>query len=134
MGWGTNFYLCHYFSRKTYNRKSEVLDDLKEAEKCKLAVENELTQLAFITEPSKFVEEEYSVIEYLNNRLQELFEEYFQAVTDIVWLSELVESWDNCHDIEGLAIPNPDSYAYEKNYLDGDFVRTVEKKNTESAE
>ena len=37
-----------------------------------------------------------------------------------------LQNWDECHDKNELAIPNPDKDAWKKAYLDGDFIKTVE--------
>jgi len=131
MGWGTNFYVCHYFSRKTYDHKWQVEEDLEDAKRSREDAEKRLTQLAFITDPSKFmskedIEEGIDATDWLNFKLRDLFEQYRDAEYDVVWLSELLQSWNDCHDKDGLAIPNPDEHAWSKAYLDGDFVRTVE--------
>ena len=131
MGWGTNLYLCHYFSRKTYDHKWQVEDDLKEAKSILEDVEKRLMQLAFITDPSKFmskedIEEGIDAAEWLNFRLRDLFEQYKDAHYDVIWLEELLQNWDECHDKNELAIPNPDKDALKKAYLDGDFIKTVE--------
>ena len=131
MGWGTTLYLSHYFSRKTYDNKWQVENDLKEAKSILEDAEKRLMQLAFITDPSKFMlrehtEEGIDAAEWLNFRLRDLFEQYKDAHYDVIWLEELLQNWDKCHDVNGLAISNPDECAWGKAYLDGDFIKTVE--------
>lgn len=133
MGWGTYFTMTHYFNRETYTHLGQVETALQESKKRMQEVESELTALALMTEPKKFVSEDSDPIYVLRQRVKELLEEYNQLSIDIYMLSELKEYWDECHktidgEVYGIE-PNlsegRNSWEGPKYYCSGDFIKTV---------
>lgn len=132
MSWSTELFCNISFNRQTYNSLYEVEDKIDELEKCIEQCKRELRDLAFITEPSKFLESEdetpYSFIDRTFKENIELLEEYFIELND---LKTLRYYWDKCHTKDGLAIPCPDNVHWDSAFLDGDFIKTTKDGSDE---
>lgn len=133
MSWETGLVVYHAFNRKTYKSKWEVEDDLEDAQKSMQYAKDRISRLAFITEPEKFMSKndkedgDINGIDFIQSELRDMFEMYEEAHYDVIWLTELLENWEKCHDEKtGKAIPAPYSDAWRKAFLDGDFIETVE--------
>lgn len=130
MSWETRLFTSISFNRATYNSRYDVESDLNEIngliETCKKTIRD----LIVMTEPNKFFNNKESnpylemTVEYENQI--ELLEE---LILKKYKLRILLNDWDDCHDVNGLAINPPDSINYDTAYLDGDFINTVSKPN-----
>lgn len=131
MSWGTSYITEHYFSKETYNALYEVEQAIEEEGSLLKQLENQLTSLAVMTEPSKIIptEEEcdYSVVipQMVNNILYE----YQHTCIHKALLEHLKEEWDDCHvkvnrnGKEKLVGKYPPD-KFNPPYLFGDFVET----------
>lgn len=123
MGFGTHLFTDIYYSRKTYTDLSDVKSDLEDVIEMKKYYENELKSLVFMTEPKKFCGDDEDPVSFLNNRYDEIMEEYNDYVIREYQLNLLVINWEKCHDKDGNPIRYPDSEHYwEKRFIDGDFL------------
>ena len=133
MSWETRLFTSISFNRATYNDKHDVKSDLDETngliEFCKKTIRD----LVVMTEPNKFFNNEDS------NPYLEMTSEYEHQIDFLeellikkYKLCILLDDWDNCHDVNGLAIDPPDNIKYDTAYLDGDFVNTVSNPNKNS--
>ena len=121
MGWSTELFCNISFNRKTFNSKYEVEEELEDTKKYLETAKSRLRNIAMITEPKKFCDDDDDPIYWLDNEITntlELIEEY---TIDIFKLERLLENWEQCHNKEGLAI-DPPSYGIA--YLCGDFVKS----------
>lgn len=101
MSWETRLFTSIEFNRATYNDKYDVESDLDESNPY-LEITNEYEQQ----------------LDFLKELLIKKYK-----------LCILLNEWDNCHDINGLAINPPDIIKYNTAYLDGDFIKTVSNPN-----
>ncbi len=94
--------------------------------------QKKLSQLAFMTEPKKCCPEKWidNTLNWIQNELGECFEQLEYYYWQLNKLEILKNSWDKCHDKEtGLAIDPPAECTWNKAYLDGDFVPTINEPN-----
>lgn len=132
MGWSTNLYTQISFSRKTYTDIYQVDEDIRDCKDMIQMYQKKLSQLAFMTEPKKCCPEEWNdyPLDWIQNELRECFEELDDYYWQLSKLEILKDSWDKCHNKEtGLAIDPPKECAWNKAYLDGDFVPTINEPN-----
>lgn len=130
MGWQTDLFCNVSFNRKTYNSLYEVESDLEEIQKCIATCEEELRDMAIMTEPEKMYNKEdycspYDFVHQTVHNNLELLREYY---VDEYKLYLLKDNWDACHDGVGLAIP-PKDLEYDAAFLDGDFIKTIDNPN-----
>lgn len=130
MSWETRLFTSIEFNRATYNDKYDVESDLDETNRLIEICEKTIRDLVVMTEPNKFFNKEES------NPYLEMTNEYEQQLDFLkellikkYKLCILLNEWDNCHDINGLAINPPDIIKYNTAYLDGDFIKTVSNPN-----
>lgn len=130
MSWETRLFTSIEFNRATYNDKYDVESDLDETNGLIETCEKTIRDLVVMTEPNKFFNSEDS------NPYLEMTNEYEHQIDFLkellikkYKLCILLDEWDNCHDIKGLAINPPDSIEYDTAYLDGDFINTVSNPN-----
>ena len=125
MGWSTELFCNISYNRKTFNSKIEVEDEISDLDNRIESCKKVLRDMALMTEPSKFVDNNtnpyYFVTEQVEDNL-ELLEEY---IIERYKLLILLDSWDNCHNKEGLAIYPPDNVNWNTAYLHGDFVKST---------
>ena len=130
MGWSTDLFCNITFNKKTFNTIYEVQDKKDEIEVCLKNAKDNLRDLVIMTEPNKyFPEDTMSSIQFQYNELMELIEDY---TIELYKLGLLLENWDKCHTVEGLAINPPDNIHWDTAFLDGDFVNTVKNPDSNS--
>lgn len=129
MAWSTNLFCNIEFNRETFNSKDEVSNKIEELESYIETAKKSLRDLTVITEPNKFCPKDEDPLCWLitefNGQIS-LIEEYS---VELYKLYKLLDSWDKCHDINGLAIDPPNNIQYDTVYLTGDFVRTIKHPN-----
>ena len=79
MGWSTELFCNISFNRKTFNSKYEVEDELEATKRCLETAKSRLRNIAMITEPKKFCDDDGDPICWLDNEITdqlELIEEY----------------------------------------------------------
>lgn len=128
MSWSTDLYCQIPFSRKTYNSKSDVLQDLEEAEEGITQAKELLHDLTMMTEPDKFfIKGNFdNPYDFLLSKLQDALDLLEDCLIDKFKLELLRDNWDLCHKSDGLAIPPPDNVDWNTPFLTGDFVQTTE--------
>lgn len=131
MGWQTDLFCNLTFNRQTYNSVSEVESKISELTEMIKFNEGVIKELAMMTEPEKLfrLDEDEDPIDrirrILKTSLEELEEDYIER-----WKLEMLrESWNHCHNEEGLAINPPECAEWPNAYLDGDFVKSVKYPN-----
>lgn len=131
MSWETRLFCGISFKNKTYNNKYEVENDLEDLKACIKTCEQELRDLAIMTEPEKFMSKEYdnSPYSFVCQTVNDNIELLKECSVEKAQLELLLNEWDNCHDQNGLAIP-PEEYMWNEAYLDGDSIKTI--KNSSS--
>ena len=129
MGWQTDLFTSITYNRKTYNTLGEVESDYGDTCKMIKHFEEDLRSLALITEPKKFCDEEQDPMWYLTGKVNEILEELEELYIEKFKLAILIESWNDCHDNEGYAIPCPENIHFDTAFLEGDFIKTKENKD-----
>lgn len=129
MSYETNLTTTITFCRETYNHRWQVEDKLTEVRTEIADLKSRLIELAVMTEPQKFFTdaEDGYVLEEVRSKAKYYLECLDEYSTEEYKLVKLLESWEECHDKEGFAIPCPDEH-FGKSYLDGDFVKQKEDK------
>lgn len=135
MGWETTLYTSLHFNRKTYDSKYQVEDELEELNESINRYKQELRDLVMITEPEKMFKssddtDEYTTSPYdtVTGRFKDLMEFLEEDLIEKYKLEILLDSWDACHDKKsGLAIGRPDNVKWDSSFMDGDFIKTVQK-------
>lgn len=120
MSFGTWLTTDLYFSRETFNHRSEVESALKENTEELERAKADLTMLAFMTEPQKFCEKEESPEHYLREMLDYAIGALCEASIRDFMLTKLLDAWNDVHDKDGKAIKPPEGET--KQYIDGDFI------------
>lgn len=137
MGWETTLLTHIRFSRKTYDNKYQVEDDIADLDRSIKMCEQKLRDLSMMTEPNKMLKvigddetNGFNAYELIDDYLQDLFDILHEDIVERAKLLLLLEEWDKCHDKEtGLAISEPDNVDWDNSFLSGDFVKTVKKPN-----
>ena len=126
MSWSTELFCNISFDRETFNTKNEVLNRIDEVKKTIDIIKSYIKNLVMITEPKKFIDDEYDPIMYLTNECENNFEELEECNKELYKLNLLLDNWDYCHNEEGLAIYPPEEVTA---YLHGDFVNSTKYPN-----
>lgn len=129
MGWETSLLTHIRFHKQTYNSLYEVENAYEEADKMVKYMESKLQNLAMMTEPKKFCDEEDDPMSFIQCECSNCLEELEIALIDRYKLGLLIDSWKKCHNEEGLAIPDPEGIDWEDSFLEGDFVKTTKNKD-----
>lgn len=124
MGWETNLFTNIRYNRKTYNSLYEVQDDIKECERLISYFKNQLQTLAACTEPKKIMDEDSDPLTWVSTTVDRILEDLEEAYEEKFKLRILEDSWDECHNKDGLAISPPKDIHWNTSYLDGDFINT----------
>ena len=127
MSWSTELFCNISYNRETFNSKYEVEDKLNTVNKYINDCKKELRDLAIMTEPNKFFNDNpdsdpYNQITINFEDTIELLEEYYIEKYKLLLL---LDNWENCHNKEGLAIYPPDNIDWNTAYLHGDFVKST---------
>ncbi len=124
MSWETRLFTNISYNRKTYNSIYEVDADIEACDRMIKYCKDQLLTLAVCTEPKKMIDSDTDVLTWIsttvNNILEDLEEEYVTKFK----LEILKSSWNECHNVDGLAISPPDNIHWNTSFLDGDFVKT----------
>lgn len=129
MSQSTYLYTHLTFCGKTYNSLREVEEDLAKLDEQQKRIKNRLMTLAMMTEPSKFNDTTASNAEWIENEVETLLEDYEYVQIDLYKLEMLKDSWDECHNENGLGIDPPEGL--DRTFIDGDYVKTVKYPNDE---
>ena len=127
MAWSTELFCNISYNRETFNSKYEVEDKLNTVNKYINDCKKVLRDLAIMTEPNKFFNDNpdsdpYNQITINFEDTIELLEEYYIEKYKLLLL---LDNWENCHNKEGLAIYPPDNIDWNTAYLHGDFVKST---------
>lgn len=129
MGYSTELFCNISFNRETFNERGEVLDKIHEFELYLQIAKDHLRNLVMMTEPQKYCPEDYDTIIWVNNEFRDRMEEIEEYTIELYKLRTLLDNWDYCHNKDGLAIDFPENVSWDKAFLEGDFVRTVNHPN-----
>lgn len=127
MSWSTELFCNISYNRETFNSKYEVEDKLNTVNKYINDCKKVLRDLAIMTEPNKFFNDNpdsdpYNQITINFEDTIELLEEYYIEKYKLLLL---LDNWENCHNKEDLAIYLPDNIDWNTAYLHGDFVKST---------
>lgn len=131
MGWQTDALIHVWFNRQTFNSKSDVESYIKDIKDESDVAKKTLHQLAFMTEPQKFIGKDTDPLWWIQNQLEEAIEtievnSYFIGIAN-----DVLDGWDDMHNEKGIAkhLDYEDFDKYRR--LSGDFV---EDEKTEAEE
>lgn len=135
MGWQTDLVCRISFDNKTYNDLYEVEEDIATNKKIVQDAKKQLHDLAIMTEPKKFFnEEDGEILWQIQKKVDECLEIIDDYMMDLHDLYLLRDNWDNCHNKDGLAKAIPKDFEWNTAYLDGDFIKTDENPNADKYE
>ena len=134
MSWETNLMVHLRYNRKSYTSKYEVESDLEHINDMIKYHTTRLHNLAIMTEPKKFIDEEYDPLQWISNEVKDSLEELEEYYVDKYKLELLLEYWDKCHTKEDEPIHAPESVGWDDAYIDGDFILTKEEKEKQKQE
>lgn len=126
MGWSSELFCNISFNRKTFNYKYEVESELEDTKRRLETAKSHLKDIAMITEPKKFCDEDDDPLYWLSNEITDQLELIEEYTVDIYKLECLLDNWEKCHNKDGLAIDPPN---YDIAYLCGDFVKSEKYPN-----
>lgn len=131
MGWSTNLFCNVSFSRKTYNSKYEVEDELEKVNNAIAICASDLRDLAIMTEPEKFYNKgDYdNALCFISYQLKNTIEILEEAYVDRYKLELLLDNWDASHNKEGFAVDKPKEIEWNTAYVYGDFINTESHQN-----
>lgn len=132
MSWSTELFCSITFNKETFNSKNEVINNIEETERRLQIAKDRLRDLVIMTEPNKFCPENYDPILWINNEQVDAIDTIEDCSVELYKLRTLLNSWDECHDENGLAINPPDDFTWKTAFLDGDFVNSVKYPNCNS--
>ena len=129
MAWYTDLFCRVSFRGKTYNDIQDVCDDLDNINEYMKVIEEEMCDMALITDPDKMFSmsikhdscDALDVLQTKFNQNMDLLEEYCD---EIVKLELLKDNWKACHNQDGTAKQPPESFDWDDCYMDGDFIKT----------
>ena len=127
MGWCTDALIHVEFNRTTFNTKYDVesyIDDKKE--ELEIA-QKTLQQLAFMTEPKKFCDEDADPTWWIQHELDEALETIETNSYLIGIAQSVLEGWDKSHHENGMAYDLPQDQFDQSQRVNGDFVKTCDK-------
>jgi len=120
------------FYGETFNTKYELEEAIKEAQEGLDEAKAGLYKLAYMTDPSKFMDKEYdgSPEMWIDERIKAIIHDIGVAEVDLYKYRLLEEYWDKFHTNEGKIITIPkemrDNHAiWEYAYGEGDFLDAV---------
>lgn len=128
MSWSTNLMCWIPFNRRTYNSKSKVESDYEYSNKLIETIKKNIAALVTTTEPQKYFPESENPVQEMLNELDGDIECLVEALDENIRLGFLLDNWDKCHTADGDAIPIPNEIKYDSAFIDGDFIRTADKK------
>ena len=127
MGSGCTLRTNIYFSHKSYKSKDEVMNDIDLHARIIKDCENELMQLAIMTEPDKFWRKDEAEVGetpwvWIQNQVTRNIESIKESQEELSKLVTLLYCWDECHDKEDYAIEPFNGTGYDKSYFWGDWI------------
>lgn len=132
MTWETRLTTTISFNRATYDSYYRVESDLEDINDSIDFFTKKLQNLACITEPKKFCEEDQDPMWWLQHQVEECLEELSDLYVQRFKLNCLKEDWETCHTKEGEPIHPPKEFCNGKYgdcaYIDGDFILTKEER------
>lgn len=122
MSQSTRLYTVISYLDKNYNSKAEVENDLENVRKQITDLKQNITLLAMMTEPNKFVPNGWQPMDYITYNVNGILENLQELYINEWKLELLLELWDECHTQDGLGKYPPE--AAQHTYIDGSFVFT----------
>lgn len=129
MSFETSLFCRITFNRKTYNSIYDVESDIEDIKDSINNIKNNILSLVLITEPKKYCTEDEDTISYMTKRVKDNLDNLEELYLELNDLYHLKDNWEDCHNDKGLAIPLPDNIDYDSAFLEGDFIRTINKDN-----
>lgn len=123
MSWYTVLTCDITFSRKTYDSRYLVEEDLDEINKIIEGIKQKLHAMAVTTEPQKMFKatDEYAnPMDTVTCEFNTVWDSLKEALKEQLELQLLLNNWDKCHDREGYAIHKPNNSA--EAFIEGDFI------------
>lgn len=129
------------FYGETFKTKYEVEDTIKEAQEGLDEAKAGLYKLAYMTDPSKFMDKEYdgSPEMWIDERVKAIIHDISVAEVDLYKYRLLLEYWDYFHTVDGKIITIPkemrDKKAiWEYAFGEGDWLDAVYPDGSDVAE
>lgn len=118
MSWSTYFTTTIEFPRKTYDYLGQVECDIEREQLYIKSARNTLRNLAIMTEPQKYCDEEDNPMTWVSHEVDDALEALEASVCRLHDLYLLKSGWSSIERKDGVFVAPAD----EKNYLFGDFI------------
>ena len=125
MSWSTELFCNVSYNKETFNSRMEVEDKISELDKYIETCKKALRDVALMTEPAKFINEDTNPYYFVTGQVEENLELLEEYIIEKYKLEILLDNWDKCHNEKGLAIYPPDNIDWNTAYLHGDFVKST---------
>lgn len=131
MAWSTDALISVKFNRCTFNSKYDVQDFIDEKKEELEVAKKTLSQLAFMTDPKKFCDDDTDPLWWIQHQVDDAIET-IEVNGYLIGIAEKVlGGWDESHHQNGLA--------YDINWEDfdkmqrikGDYVKCCDKEGNE---
>lgn len=110
----------------SFNTKRQLMDAIAECDKNINDIKAKIKAYIFMTDPQKFFPSEEDLVFRLSSELDELINEYDDAIIRRTRLWEFEESWDETHDDKNRAIlPVNPLELKRKVYMGGDYMNYI---------
>ena len=131
MGWSTDALIEVSFNRQTFNSKWDVENYIEDKEREIETAKKTIRQLAFMTEPKKFCEEDADPAWWIQNQIDDAIETIEDNSYLIGIARRVLDGWNYSHHENGMA------YEFNGQFLEqqrvwGDFVKTCDKDGKSS--
>ena len=140
MSFGTTIYCGIYLSRKCFENKEQIEDEIETARKMQTTAKKQLYALACMTEPQKFCNEEQRPQDYIDSEFATWIEEFAELTNELYDLELLLDNWDKATVIkredDGATVTYarrwPEGLEYGSAFVCGDYL--LEEKNEDKKE
>ena len=131
MGWQTDALIHVEFNRETFNSKCDVERYIEDRTAEIETAKKTLHQLAFMTEPQKFIEKDTDPLWWIQHQLEDAIETIEIASYQVGIAHDVLDGWDDMHTESGLAKHTEWEDFDAMRRIGGDFVEDDNKENEE---
>lgn len=126
MGWCTDALIKVEFNRCTFNCKADVESFIEDKKSELDTAKKTLTQLALMTEPKKFCDENTDPIWWIQHQVDDALETIEDCGYLIGIAERVLEGWDESHHKNGMAYDMPWNQFEHAQRINGDFIQTCD--------
>lgn len=127
MAWSTDALIHVSFNRQTFNCRADVESFIEDKEFEIESAKKTLLQLALMTEPKKFCDEDADPLWWIQHQVDDAIE-IIEINSYLIGIAQRVlAGWDESHHENGMAYDLPWDKFDKMQRVRGDFVKTCDK-------